>query len=149
VQCLLWFNAFPSPQDRHVCEFFPQLFREGRYYGKTLGVDEFTFEGTIADGDRVYEEMRADAFSPEPLGEAYFAKVGGEQEQVVEIFQAIRANRAQTFFANLPNTGQVPNLPIGSIVETPAVTGGMGIRPIGQNPLPTAVAGHWRPATPG
>jgi alpha-galactosidase len=124
-----------------VCEFFPQLFRDGSYYGKTLGVDEFTFEGSIRDGDQVYEEMRSDAFSPAPLGQAYFEKVGGEQEQVVEIYQSIRANQARAFFANLPNGGQVPNLPPGAIVETPALTGGMGIRPILQQPLPTAVAG--------
>jgi alpha-galactosidase len=140
-QCLGWFEAFPSPGDRHITEFFPQMFGDGRYYGKTLGVDEFSFEKTIAVGDRIYEEMRADALSPDPLTDAYFSKHGGEQEQVVEIIQAIKNNEPKTFFANLPNTGQAPNLPLQAVVETPAITDGHGIHAIQQAPLPTAVAG--------
>ena len=62
-QCLKWFNAFPAPLDRHVTEFFPQFFREGSYYGKTLGVDEYSFEGTIAVGDAIYAQMTEDAAS--------------------------------------------------------------------------------------
>jgi len=45
-------GAFPAVGDRHVSEFFPQFFRKGKHYGKTLGVDAFSFEDTIADGDR-------------------------------------------------------------------------------------------------
>ena len=140
-QCLLWFGAFPSPEDRHVTEFFPSLFRDGSYYGKKLGVDEFPFEGTIEVGDMIYAEMQADAFSPEPLTESYFNKHGGEQEQVIEIIRAIRANQPMTFFANLPNQGQAPNLPMDAIVETPALATGSGIRAITQQALPTAAAG--------
>jgi alpha-galactosidase len=140
-QCLLWFGAFPSPGDRHITEFFPQMFRDGGYYGKTLGGDEFSFEGTIAVGDQIYAEMRADALGPEPLTAEYFSKHGGEQEQVVEIIQAIQNNEARTFFANLPNTGQAPSLPLGAVVETPAVTDGRGVHAIQQKSLPTAIAG--------
>lgn len=140
-QCLLWFDAFPAPMDRHVTEFFPQFFRAGAYYGKTLGMDEFSFEGTIAFGDRIYEEMRADALSPAPLTEAYFTRHGGEQEQVVEIIRAIRDNERKVFFANLPNSGQAPDLPLGMVVETAAVTDGRGVHAVQQNPLPPAAAG--------
>lgn len=140
-QCLEWFGCFPAPLDRHVTEFFPQFFREGKYYGKTLGVDEFTFEGTIAVGDEIYEEMRADAASPDPLGEEYFEKLGGEHEQVLEIIDSIRTNQPRIYFANLPNTGQVPNLPLGAIVEAPAVTDERGLHPLIQPALPAGVAG--------
>jgi alpha-galactosidase len=140
-QCLLWFGAFPSPEDRHVTEFFPQLFRTGRYYGRTLGVDEFTFEGTIASGDMIYEAMRADAFHPDPLDESYFDQLGGEQEQVVEILLSIRANRMKRVFANLPNSGQAPGLPAHAIVETPALTDGLGLHAVVQAPLSPALVG--------
>jgi alpha-galactosidase len=140
-QCLLWFGAYPAPQDRHVTEFFPQLFRTGAYYGKTLGVDEFSFEGTIASGDRIYDEMKAIALSPEPLSQEFFDKLGGEHEQAIEIIQSIRANRTARFYANLPNRGQVPNLPPGAIVETPAVSDGRGVHAVMQPPLPAAAAG--------
>jgi alpha-galactosidase len=140
-QCLKWFGAFPAPLDRHVCEFFPQFFRAGSYYGKTLGVDEFSFEGTIATGDRIYAEMEQDAFAAGPLGADYFERCGGEHEQVIEIIQSIRANRHKIYAANLPNTGQVSNLPLGAVIEAPAVTDARGLHPLQLPPLSTAVAG--------
>jgi alpha-galactosidase len=57
-QLLLQFGGFPAPLDRHVTEFFPQFFREGHYYGRTLGKDAFSFENTISWGDKIYEEMK-------------------------------------------------------------------------------------------
>lgn len=138
---LLTFGAFPAPLDRHVTEFFPQFFRSGTYYGMRLGVDAFSFEGTIQTGDQGYEAMKADAFSPEPLDEAYFEHLGGEHEQVVDIILSIRGDRGKIYSANLPNTGQVPNLPQGAIVESPAVADAAGLHPLLQPPLPPAIAG--------
>jgi alpha-galactosidase len=135
------FGAFPAVLDRHVTEFFPQFFAHGRYYGKTLGVDAFSFEETIAGGDRIYEEMRRLALSDEPLGDEYFRRIGGEHEQVTDIIEAIRAERGSVYSANLPNTGQAPNLPAGAIVEGPAIADGGGLRAIAQRPLPPGVAG--------
>jgi alpha-galactosidase len=140
-QLLQLFDAFPAVLDRHVTEFFPQFFRNGSYYGRTLGIDAFSFEGTIASGDRKYAEMQADAHSPQPLGADYFERLGGEHEQVLDIIAAIRHERGQIFSANLPNTGQAPNLPRHAIVEGPAIADGAGLRPIAQPPLPAALAG--------
>jgi alpha-galactosidase len=140
-QCLKWFGAFPAPLDRHVTEFFPQFFREGAYYGKTLGVNEFSFEGTIATGDAGYAEMEADAFSPEPLNNEYFERIGGEHEQVIQMIQAIRSNTAHLYSANLPNMGQVPNLPLEAVVEAPAVSDARGLHALVVPALPAAVAG--------
>jgi alpha-galactosidase len=135
------FGAFPAVRDRHVSEFFPQFFRSGRYYGKTLGVDAFSFEKTIAEGDRIFDEMRRDALSAGPLRSDYFDQFGGEHEQVIEIIEDLRTGRAKVYSANLPNTGQVPNLPSESVVESPAVTAGGCLRPIMQPPLPSGIAG--------
>jgi len=140
-QLLQMFDAFPAVLDRHVTEFFPQFFRSGSYYGRTLGVDAFSFERTIANGDRKYAEMQADAHSPQPLGADYFERLGGEHEQVLDIIAAIRHERGQIFSANLPNTGQAPNLPRDAIVEGPAIADGAGLRPIAQPSLPAALAG--------
>jgi alpha-galactosidase len=135
------FGAFPAPLDRHVTEFFPQFFREGRYYGRRLGLDVFSFETTIGWGDRLFAEMREEAFNPQPLPEGYFERIGGEHEQVVEIVDSIRHGRRQVYSANLPNTGQAPNLPADAILESPAVTQAGGLRAVPQPPLPAAVAG--------
>lgn len=135
------FGAFPAVLDRHVTEFFPQFFREGRYYGKTLGVDAFSFENTIAWGDQIYAEMREAALNSEPLGQDFFDRLGGEHEQVIEIIASIRRGRGKVYSANLPNTGQAPSLPPEAIVEGPAIADGEGVRAIPQPPLPPALAG--------
>jgi alpha-galactosidase len=135
------FGGFPAPLDRHVTEFFPQFYREGHYFSRTLGVDVFSFEGTIASGDQGYASMQEHAFAPEPLPGDYFAHIGGEHEQVIDIIDSIRRERDKVYSANLPNTGQVPNLPLGAVIEAPAVASGLGLRAIIQPPLPNAIAG--------
>ena len=140
-QLLQHFGAFPAPMDRHVTEFFPQFFREGQYFGHTLGVDVFSFEGTIADGDRGYAAMQAHAFDPAPLPDNYFDQFGGEHEQVIDIIAAIRQGHNLVVSANLPNTGQVPNLPAGAVIESPALVDGDGLRALMLPPLSPGLAG--------
>jgi alpha-galactosidase len=135
------FGAFPAPLDRHVTEFFPQFFREGHYFGRTLGKDMFSFEGTIADGDRGFASMREHAFADGALPDGYFSHIGGEHEQVIDIIESIRTERSRVYSANLPNTGQVPNLPHGAVIESPAVASGKGLHAIQQGPLPSGLAG--------
>jgi alpha-galactosidase len=140
-QLLRLFGAFPAVLDRHVTEFFTQLFADGAYYGKRLGIDAFSFEGTIAWGDRIHDEMTALALSPDPLPEDYFQQIGGEHEQVTEIIASIRADAGRVYSANLPNRGQVPNLPLDAVIEGPALAEANGLRAIQQPPLPAGITG--------
>ena len=141
------FGALPAVLDRHVCEFFPHLFsKQGSYYGKTLGVDDgrgetYSFERTIEGGDRIFEEMSQQALSPDPLSADYFERMSGEHEQVLDIVASIRNDTGEIYSANLPNQGQVPNLPRDSIVESPCVATAAGIRAIAQPPLSPGLAG--------
>ncbi|HOS43857.1 MAG TPA: hypothetical protein PK794_09225, partial [Armatimonadota bacterium] len=140
-QLLLRFGGFPAVLDRHVTEFFPALFRDGSYYGKRLGVDAYSFEGTIKWGDEIYAQMRELALSNDPLPEDYFGKAGGEHEQVIDIIDSIRTDAGRVYSANLPNRGQIPNLPPEAIVESPCVADAAGLRPIALPPLPSGIAG--------
>lgn len=136
------FGAFPAVLDRHVVEFFPGMFaRAGTYYGKTLGVDDISFEAVIARGDRIYEEMRAEAFRRGPLPSDYFNRISGEHEEALDIIESIRRDAGDIYSANLPNCGQVPNLPPEAILESPAVANAAGLRPIALPPLPAGIVG--------
>lgn len=135
------YDAFPAPLDRHVTEFFPQFFADGHYYGRRLGVDVYSFEDTIAGGDRIYEEMKGDAHSPEPLSDEYFARMAGEHERVVDIVDSIRTDAGRVYSVNRPNRGFVPNLPEKAIVELPALADAEGLHPLAQAPLPPGVVG--------
>jgi alpha-galactosidase len=147
LQPLCWelfetFGVYPAPGDRHVAEFFGTLFSgEGAYYGRTLGVDSYSFEATIASGDGIFEQMRETARSKSPLGADWFARISGEHEQVTEIIARIRRDEPAVYSANLPNRGQVPNLPEGAVVECPALTAGGTLTPVVQPPLPAGAAG--------
>jgi alpha-galactosidase/6-phospho-beta-glucosidase family protein len=44
-----------------------------------------------------------------------------------------------TLAFNLPNIGQIANLPLNAIVESPAVLTGMGVQPVAIGALPLAV----------
>jgi alpha-galactosidase len=122
------YGAYPAANDRHVTEFFPERFPHGSYYGRTLGVDAYSFEGTIASGDRAYAAMRAQALGEVPLDEAVFRRGPGEHEQLVEILRCIWADERRVFAANLPVRGAVPGLPDDAILELPAVSTAGGLR---------------------
>ena len=141
LELLLRFGAIPSALDRHVTEFFPQFFRSGNYYGQRLGIDAFSFETTIAEGDQTFAAMEKDAFASQSLPADYFEREEGDHELVMDIINAIRDNHEYTVSANLPNTGQVPNLPSTAIVESPAVTRDGGLHALAQSPLSPALAG--------
>ena len=135
------FGAFPAALDRHVTEFFPQMFANGNYYGKQLGVDAFSFENCILCGDKVYDETCEQALSSGSLPDNFFDEIVGEHEQVIDIIESIRTNVGNVFSANLPNTVQVPNLPSGSIIESPAIADARGLTALQQEPLTPGLAG--------
>jgi alpha-galactosidase len=134
------YGAYPAVNDRHVVEFFPERFPGGRYYGKTLGVDAFSFEATIAWGDRIYEDMRAQALGHQPLDQSIFERSIGEHEQLLNILRSIERDERRIFSANLPNNGAVPNLPADAILELPAVATGRGLRPLQLPDFPDTLA---------
>ena len=134
------FAAFPAVLDRHVSEFFPQFFRDGAYEGKTLGVDAFSFEACVEGGDRGYARMKELALSPGPLPDDYFAGSGGEHEQVIDILDSIETDAGRVYSANLPNCGQIANLPPEAVVEGPAVADGGGLHALPVGPLPSGIA---------
>lgn len=124
------YGAYPSANDRHVVEFFPERFGGGRYYGMTLGVDAFSFEEIIAWGDQIYADMGAQAAGRKPLDDAILRRAEGEHEQLLDILRSIARDERRMFFANVPNHGAVPNLPAEAILELPVVATATGLRAV-------------------
>jgi alpha-galactosidase len=142
-QLLKVFGAFPAVGDGHVLEFFPTLFPEGTYGGQKIGVEWHPRESVIADGDRIYDQMRELAFSKDPLPADYFEHAGGEGEsqEVTGIVESVRTDAGRIFSTNMPNSGQAPNLPREAIIEAPTMATGAGLKPIAQRPLPSGIVG--------
>jgi alpha-galactosidase len=93
-------------------------------------VDVFSIEDTIAWGDKIYADMRAQALGKKPLDEGIFERSAGEHEQLLDILRSIERDERGVFAANLPNRGAVPNLPADAILELPAVATAGGLRPL-------------------
>ncbi len=134
------YGAYPAVNDRHASEFFPERFPGGQYYGKTLGVDAYTFEGTIAWGDEIYADMQAQALGEKPLDESVFDRAEGEHELLVNILRSIERDDRRVYSINLPNHGAVPNLPYEAILEMPAAATATGLRPLQIPDFPDTLA---------
>lgn len=130
------YGAFPAPMDRHVTEFYPERFPGGQYYGSVLGKDAYSFEGTIAVGDKIYDDTISLSKQEGPIPEEIIKSTGGEHMQTIEIFYNFWEDRRGLYSVNLPNNGCVSNLPKDSILEVPALATrtGMVAPPIGELP---------------
>ena len=133
------YGAFPAVMDRHVVEFFPALCRENAYYGRTLGVNAFSFEGTIAAGDAGFAHMAAVAAGDKPVDDAVFAHTPGEHEQLITIIQNLSGQGSGVFSANLPNAGRVPGVPRDAILEGMALIEENGVRTLDVGEIPPTI----------
>jgi alpha-galactosidase len=131
------FGLFPIPGDTHLCEYLPWLSDP-----VTKPWDKYNI--------RLYDwEMMAGLrdFSLDRLNEMANGNLTidglmeSDSEGALEMIENITCARNHYHLAaNLPNTGQVANLPYGAIVETPVHVDGAGIHPIHVGPLPEAIA---------
>lgn len=66
-------------------------------------------------------------------------KVNGTGEEGVQQIRAILGLCELVTNVNLPNVGQIPNLPLGAVVETNAVFRSNSVTPIMAGPIPTSI----------
>ena len=131
------FGLFPVPGDTHLCEYLPWLSDPVtqpwekyhlRLYDWDLmaSVREFELDRLkrMADGETTIEGLKE-----------------SDSEGALEMIENVAgATTHYHLAANLPNCGQVDNLPRGAVVETPVVVDGEGIHPVHVGPLPEGIA---------
>jgi len=127
--------------DRHFAEFHAWCFEEKGYYGKTLGVDAFSFEETIKEGDIVYEETAKYADWEGDLPEEVFFREEGEQEQLTGIIDSMLYDKKKIFYINLPNQGAIPAINDRSVIERDTVVSAKGLCPLACPGYPMALTG--------
>jgi alpha-galactosidase len=138
----LRYGAFPACGDAHISVYFADQFQHGAYYGKTMGIDAFPFEGRIARHDKTLENFKRLARSPEPLTEEYYANIHGEEEQLIDIIDSMERDRRRMYYMNLQNNGAVPNLPPWAILEMPALAAAAGPLPVQLGDFPDIFAAY-------
>jgi alpha-galactosidase len=127
------YGYLPAAGDRHVAEFFPYFLTEetgaGEDYGVLLTKIEHRYDMLHAS----QAEVKATLASDEPMQLAH------SPEESADIIAAMANGRPFRAIVNVPNTGQIDNLPRQAIVETLAEVGATGVNPIGVGALPGGV----------
>jgi alpha-galactosidase len=131
------FGLFPVPGDTHLCEYLPWLSNPDtkpwekyniRLYDWDFAANLRDFDlgrmNAMADGSMTIDGLR-----------------GSGSEGALEMIENIAGGGNHYHMAaNCPNVGQIPNLPLNAIVETPVVVDGAGIHPVPVGPLPEPIA---------
>jgi alpha-galactosidase len=116
--------------DRHVAEFFPHFLRRETNWGLDYGVEATTIahrqERHARERTRLLRCLRGE--EPLPLEHSV--------EEMAELMAALRGGPAGRFIVNIPNQGQIPNLPAGAVVECYATVDRWGVHPEFPGPLP-------------
>ena len=129
------YGAMGAAGDRHLAEFMPGTM----YLKNPETVKEWAFGLTTVDfREKQQAEKIADTIAM-ANGEKEFPVVKS-QEEAVELMKALMGFTTVVSNVNMPNKGQMSQLPLGSIVETNCVFSNDQVKPVVSNPLPEDVA---------
>jgi alpha-galactosidase/6-phospho-beta-glucosidase family protein len=127
------YGYLPAAGDRHVAEFFPYFLTEeagaGEDYGVLLTTIEHRYD--MLEASQVQVKAMVESSEPPPLEHS--------PEESADIIAAMANGRPFRAIVNVPNQGQIDNLPRGAVVETLAEVGATGVNPIGVGALPPGV----------
>jgi len=111
--------------DRHVAEFLPGFLTEVTDHGRRYGILLTTIEHReeMARVRRVETEF----FVPQ-----------ASEEQLAPVMAALSGGPKGHFVVNVPNQGQIDNLPREAVVECTAAVSALGVQPLAVGALPHA-----------
>lgn len=131
------FGLFPVPGDTHLCEYLPWMSDSATKPWDKFNIRLYDWE--VMAGLRDFSLDRLNEMANEESNVDSLLET--DSEGALEMIENISfAGNHYHLAANLPNKGQISNLPIGSIVETPVHVNGAGIHPIHMGALPDSIA---------
>lgn len=137
------FDAFPCVGDGHICEFVPGFQAKGAYYGKTFGIDGgHDFEHYAKSWDTVFEDMADQAYGRKPLEKISDNEAGEtfrDEDLFIDVLSAVMGGTPVERTVNLPNKGQVSNLPVGAVLESTTLVNSAGFHPLVYGELPPGI----------
>ncbi len=131
------FGLFPVPGDTHLCEYLPWLSDSQTKPWDTYNIRLYDWD--LFAAVREFELSRLnDMANNEATIEGL---LDTDSEGALEMIEnQVCATTHYHLAANLPNVGQISNLPFGCTVETPVIVDGAGIHPVHVGALPESVA---------
>lgn len=127
------FGALGAAGDRHLVEFMNNQW----YLADRETIEYWKFALTTVDFRiKQMEERIAESIA---LAEGSKAvEVKKSDEEAVELMKALLGFETRVSNVNMPNRGQMKDMPLGAIVETNAVFSNNNVSPVTAAPLPTA-----------
>jgi alpha-galactosidase len=131
------FGLFPVPGDTHLCEYLPWLTD-----AQTKPWDKYNIRLYDWDLMASFRDFGLDHINEMASGNQTIEHLlETDSEGALEMIEnQVNATTHYHLAANLPNVGQIANLPYGAAVETPVVVDGAGIHPVYMGALPEPVA---------
>lgn len=139
------FGLFPVPGDTHLCEYLPWMSDPQTKPWEKYNICLYDWE--LFENVRNFELHRLNEMAN---GDATIeGLLDTDSEGALEMIENVAgAGTHYHLAANLPNTGQISNLPLGATVETPVHVNGAGIHPVHVGALPEPIAELlWREVT--
>ncbi|MCX7682679.1 MAG: hypothetical protein N2508_12080 [Anaerolineae bacterium] len=131
------FGLFPIAGDEHLCEYLPWVSDPQTRPWEKYGISLYDWERMGRMRSAGHEWIAAMADGRESVDGLRYCDSEGALEMIENM-----AGAGQHFHlaVNLPNDGQIANLPAGAIVETPGWVSGAGVRGVCAGELPEGVA---------
>jgi len=131
------FGIFPVPGDTHLCEYLPWVSDPHTQPWQKYNIRLYDWDLFASMRDFSLNRLESMAEGVMPIE----GLLDTDSEGALEMIENIAgAGNHYHLAANLPNAGQISNLPLGAIVETPAMVDGAGIHPVHVGALPEPVA---------
>ncbi|MCD6231416.1 alpha-glucosidase/alpha-galactosidase [Candidatus Aerophobetes bacterium] len=129
------FGCLPAAGDRHVAEFFPYFLTDETRAGREYGIKLTTIEDRLASRKEKEELIKNTLKGKTPL------RIEPSFEKAAKIIVDLAGYGEGIHIMNLPNKGQISDLPQDVIVETLGVVNGSGVYPICVDNLPRSIIG--------
>ncbi|HSQ40415.1 MAG TPA: hypothetical protein VLM78_09670 [Anaerolineales bacterium] len=131
------FGWFPVPGDTHLCEYLPWMSDPVTKPWEKYDIKLYDWDLMAAVRD-----FELDRLNDMAEGHATIAGLlDTDSEGALEMIENVAGGTTHYHLAaNLPNVGQIANLPHGATIETPVVVDGAGIHPVHVGALPEPIA---------
>jgi alpha-galactosidase len=131
------FGLFPVPGDTHLCEYLPWVSDSQSKPWDRYNIRLYDWDLMAAVRDFELDRINEMACGHQTIEHLLDSDSEGALEMIENIAGATTHYHVA---ANLPNAGQIANLPHGCTVETPVIVDGAGIHPVQVGALPEPIA---------
>ena len=119
------FGYMPAAGEKHVAEFFPYYLRKDVDYKKewNLELRQDELKSIMKEWDFEYRLITRQAKGSDQIEDLFVPS----REEGVEVIECILKDDSKIFNINMLNTGVIPNMPLGSVLEMPVKVDAKGL----------------------